>query len=492
MTTSTRSQGIMNQILDNSAAAQDPLPNTSLLATAGVQEFLEGIRRQFQPLDADFAEQIHRELHQELLTLPRSWEDGQQGFMQMALTATTTTYATNARLDLYLMQQSKTTQDPNSRPSPLPKPQPAATTSPQGSGPPPAKADTPPLLPTSATSPEPGAGHKKEGAGLIQLSTATTTGSAATAVLTKVPSPSASPTTNNNTNNNNTNNPFDESNPPPSDAYDALQQTLFDRLSDIHHVQGGSTFSSPAPAPASIPTSTGVRRLVEGVVEDGASDIRDQIHQVLDGFREQLSPQQARHRTLEAAHTEVAADQAFAIASLSHHVEQQLQVGHDAVALLHARLEQPAEQAAQSAEQAAPRGREQSDQVASALAVLASPSPPRAEPTESPTNANTTAASADVADLVAPTPPAVHSRITYPLHPAADSIAALVELVQADPPQMLIPNFVLSQIRDLREQDTLRIRAVGAVQQRAKHAASSAGTFGKPPAICKNLYKTSY
>jgi fido (protein-threonine AMPylation protein) len=77
MTTATRSQSIMNQILDGSAASQDPLSNTSLLATAGVQELLEGIRRQFQPLDADFAEQIHRELHQELLTLPKSWEDGQ-------------------------------------------------------------------------------------------------------------------------------------------------------------------------------------------------------------------------------------------------------------------------------------------------------------------------------------------------------------------------------------------------------------------------------
>ena len=198
-----------------------------------------------------------------------------------------------------------------------------------------------------------------------------------------------------------------------------------------------------------------MRRLVEGVVEDEASDIRDQIHQVFDGFREQLSSQQARQRSLEAAHTEVAADQAFAIASLSHHVEQQLQVGHDAVAPLHVRLEQSAD------EQAAQRGREQSDQIASVLAMLASPSPPRAGPTESPTNANTTAAPADVAELVAPTPPTAHSRITYPFHPAADAIAALVEIVQADPPQMLIPNFVLEQDRDLREQDTLRIRAVG-------------------------------
>ena len=137
--TTTRSHSIINRILlDNSAEAQDPLSNTSLLATAGVQEVLEHIRLQFQPLDADFAEQLHRELHQELLTLPKSWEDGQQGFMQMNLAATT--YASNARVDLYLMQQSKTTQDPNSRASPLPKPQPAATTSFQGSGSPPAKA----------------------------------------------------------------------------------------------------------------------------------------------------------------------------------------------------------------------------------------------------------------------------------------------------------------------------------------------------------------
>jgi hypothetical protein len=321
-----------------------------------------------------------------------------------------TTYASNARVDLYLMQQSKTTQDPTSRSSPLPKPQPAATTSFQGSGSPPAKADTPPLLPSSATPPEPGAEHKKEGAGLIQLSVATTTGSAATTALAKVPSPSASPTTNNNTDNSNKpNNPFDESDPPPNDAYEALQQTLFDRLSDIHHVQGGSTFSSPAPAPAPIPTNTGVRRLVEGVVEDETSDIRDQIHQVLDDFREQLSSQQARQRTMEAEHTEAVADQAFAFTNLSHRVDQQLQVGHEAVALLHVRLEQSTEQAARLAEQAAQRDREQKDQIASVLAMLASPSPPRPEPTEPPTNANTTAASAGVAELVAPTPPTFDS-----------------------------------------------------------------------------------
>jgi hypothetical protein len=78
----------MNQALNNSAAAQDPLSNTSLLATAGVQELLENFRRQLQPLDADFAEQMHRELHQEPLTPPKSWEDGQQGFIKMALAAT--------------------------------------------------------------------------------------------------------------------------------------------------------------------------------------------------------------------------------------------------------------------------------------------------------------------------------------------------------------------------------------------------------------------
>jgi hypothetical protein len=56
------------------------------------------------------------------------------------MTLAATTYAANARLDLYFMQQSKTTQDPNSRSTPLPKPQPAATTSFQGSGSPPAMA----------------------------------------------------------------------------------------------------------------------------------------------------------------------------------------------------------------------------------------------------------------------------------------------------------------------------------------------------------------
>jgi hypothetical protein len=160
---------------------------------------------------------------------------------------------------------------------------------------------------------------------------------------------------------------------------------------------------------------------------------------------------------LEATHTEAMGDQAFAFASLSHHVDQQSRTGHDAVALLHVRLEQSAEQAAQ-------RGREQSDQIASVLAMLASPpspSPPQAEPAESPTKANATAAPADVAELVASVPPTVHSHIAYPFDPTADSVAALVEQLQTDPTQMLVPNFLLSQTRDLREQDLLRIRAVG-------------------------------
>jgi hypothetical protein len=87
----------------------------------------------------------------------------------MKMTLAATTYAQNDRLDLYLMQQSKTAQDPKSRSTPLPKPRPASTISFKRSGSPPAKADTPPLLLTTATSPKPGAVHKKEGTGLIQL-----------------------------------------------------------------------------------------------------------------------------------------------------------------------------------------------------------------------------------------------------------------------------------------------------------------------------------
>ena len=140
MTTPTRSQSIMIRTLDNSAAAHDPLSTTSLLATAGVQELLESYRRPFQPLDADFAEQIHRELYQKLLTLPKSWEDGQQGHMKMTLAATTYFTEQEWHIDLLLMRQSKNSRDPDLFYSPwwrrrgLLKPQPAATTSFQGSG----------------------------------------------------------------------------------------------------------------------------------------------------------------------------------------------------------------------------------------------------------------------------------------------------------------------------------------------------------------------
>ena len=134
MTTPTRSQSIINQILDNPAAAIQELSNISLLATAGVQELFEEMRviRETLPLDAELAELMHQDLYQELLciTLPKSWKDGQQGSIKMAPVPTSyATYQNIVRMDRYLTQQYKMTQDTNSRSSPLPKPQPAATTS---------------------------------------------------------------------------------------------------------------------------------------------------------------------------------------------------------------------------------------------------------------------------------------------------------------------------------------------------------------------------
>jgi hypothetical protein len=95
---------MQSQILDSSND-QDPLTTIALLATAEVQEFLEGIRPSFQPDDAEFAETIHYELYHELLALPQTWESAQQGFIKMALAATT--YAQRARLDLHTMQLAK-------------------------------------------------------------------------------------------------------------------------------------------------------------------------------------------------------------------------------------------------------------------------------------------------------------------------------------------------------------------------------------------------
>jgi hypothetical protein len=67
------------------------------------QEFLEGIRLSFQPDDAEFAETTHEELYHELLAIPQqARENAQQGFMKMALAATT--YAQRARLDLHTMK----------------------------------------------------------------------------------------------------------------------------------------------------------------------------------------------------------------------------------------------------------------------------------------------------------------------------------------------------------------------------------------------------
>ena len=106
----------------DSANDHDPLTTIALLATAEVQEFLEGIRLSFQPDDAEFAETIHEELYHTLvlLTTPQTWENAQQGFMKMALAATT--YAQRARLDLHSMQLASGLPDPKNERHPSPSP----------------------------------------------------------------------------------------------------------------------------------------------------------------------------------------------------------------------------------------------------------------------------------------------------------------------------------------------------------------------------------
>jgi hypothetical protein len=97
----TQNKTTQSQIMD-SAPDHDPLSTTALLATAEVQELLEGIRLSFQPDDEEFANTTHHELYHKLLSLPQSWETPQQGFMKMALAATI--FAQHARLDQHTMQ----------------------------------------------------------------------------------------------------------------------------------------------------------------------------------------------------------------------------------------------------------------------------------------------------------------------------------------------------------------------------------------------------
>jgi hypothetical protein len=116
----THRKTTQSQIMD-SATDHDPLSTTAFLATAEVQEFLEGIMLSFQPDDAAFANTIHNnELYHELLSPPRSWETPQQGSTKMILAANT--FAQHARLDLHTMQLAKGLPDPQKRKTPLPKP----------------------------------------------------------------------------------------------------------------------------------------------------------------------------------------------------------------------------------------------------------------------------------------------------------------------------------------------------------------------------------
>jgi hypothetical protein len=110
---------MQSQIM-GSATNQDPLSTIALLATAELQEYLEGIRLSFQPHDEVFANTIHEELYHELQALPQTWETPLQGIMKMSLAATT--FANSARLDLHTMQLAEGLPDPMKRNTPLPKP----------------------------------------------------------------------------------------------------------------------------------------------------------------------------------------------------------------------------------------------------------------------------------------------------------------------------------------------------------------------------------
>jgi hypothetical protein len=58
-------------------------------------------------------------------------------------------------------------------------------------------------------------------------------------------------------------------------------------------MQGGSTFSSPAPAPPPL-LATNAKQQLEHAVEEESADLRSHMHQVTGGFRLQLDAQRAR------------------------------------------------------------------------------------------------------------------------------------------------------------------------------------------------------
>jgi hypothetical protein len=120
------------------------------------------------------------------------------------------------------------------------------------------------------------------------------------------------------------------------------------------------------------------------------------------------------------------------------HVEDKIAAGQQAVTLLHAQFEQASEQASQSS-------REQSRQIASIIAMLGAADAP----------------ASPLSETVAPPPPVVIGSIQYPFAANLSSVAALRHRLEADPTQMLVPNFVLPQDRTLRPRDFHRIREVG-------------------------------
>ena len=169
----------------SSATNQDPLSTIALLATAELQEYLEGIRLSFQPHDEVFADTIHEELYHELQALPPTWETPLQGIMKMSLAATT--FANNARLDLHTMQMAEGLPDPMKRNTPRPKPRKELqdSSSPQDS--PTTQEAPPPLLPKNEKSAEPEKVEKAISTSLGAQAATTTTRTPTTTTTTTTP-----------------------------------------------------------------------------------------------------------------------------------------------------------------------------------------------------------------------------------------------------------------------------------------------------------------
>jgi hypothetical protein len=238
-------------------------------------------------------------------------------------------------------------------------------------------------------------------------------------------------------------------------------RSLFDRLSSIHQIDARricillSNSRSPPP-----PLATNAKQQLEHAVEEESADLRSQMYQVMGGFRLQLDAQLARQQAIESEQSGAMAAQAASITALPHlhlHVEDKTVAGQQAVTPLHAQFEQASEQAAQSS-------REQSQQIASIIDMLGAANAPASPTPETVALQDVTATAASAAELVAPPPPVVVGSIQYPFTANPSYVEALRNRLEADPAQVLFPNFVLPQDRTLHSTPTRlfhRIREVG-------------------------------